>query len=255
VARLYLALAWREKGESGKAIEELLRIDPASEEFRMAMQTLTALYIKEGRVDEGLSTLKSLLAANRGSQEIYLMLAVLYEEKEDFDEAVRMVEAARSLGPDSPEVIYQLGMLYEKKGDTARALSFMEEVLKNEPQHANALNFVGYTLAEQGINLDKAEEMVRKALELKPGEGYIIDSLGWVYFKKGNYRAALEELLKAHEALPEDPTIAEHVADVYVALSDKEKAISFYERARDLEKKDDKRKALEKKIDGLRGGK
>ena len=128
----------------------------------------------------------------------------------------------------------------------------MEEVLKNEPEHANALNFVGYTWADQGINLDRAEQMIKRALELRPGEGFIIDSLGWVYFKKGNYKAALEELLKAQQTLPDDPTIAEHVGDVYAALKEKEKAISFYERAQALEKKEEKRSALEKKIRDLR---
>ena len=71
--------------------------------------------------------------------------------------------------------------------------------------------------AEKGIKLDEAELMIKKALSKKPNDGAIIDSLGWVYYKKGNYQLALAELLKANELVPDDPTIAEHIGDTYIS--------------------------------------
>ena len=107
----------------------------------------------------------------------------------------------------------------------------MKEVLVLQPDHANALNYLAYTYADLGIHLDEAEKLVQKALALKPEDGYITDSLGWVYYKQGRYREALTYLLKAAELVKDDPTILEHVGDAYQKLGQKEKAIEFYRQS------------------------
>jgi len=124
----------------------------------------------------------------------------------------------------------------------------MEDVLEVDPEHANALNFIGYSWADKEINLDKAEEMIKKALEKKPDDGYIIDSLGWVYFKRGEYEKALIEIDKAYQKLPNDPTIAEHLGDVYAILKNYAKAKEHYERSITLEKDNEKKKIIKKKL-------
>ncbi|MBP1731840.1 MAG: hypothetical protein H6Q55_2269, partial [Deltaproteobacteria bacterium] len=138
-----------------------------------------------------------------------------------------------------------------KNKESDKAVEYMEQVLKIEPEHANALNFIGYTWAEKGINLDRAEQMISKALEKKPGDGYIQDSLGWVYYQKGDYQKALEELMKAHNRVPDDPMIAEHIGDVYVKLGDRANAVSFYEKALSLDKKGERKQIVEDKLKGL----
>jgi len=140
-------------------------------------------------------------------------------------------------------------VLYEKSGNSEKAIDAMEEVLKVDPEHANALNFIGYTWADKGMNLERAEEMIRKALSKKPDDGYILDSMGWVYFKKNDYKKALEYIQKASEKLPDDPTITEHLGDIYSALGAKEKAQQFYEMAIKLEKDEIKKKSIEKKLE------
>jgi Tfp pilus assembly protein PilF len=127
----------------------------------------------------------------------------------------------------------------------------MEQVLQLDPDQANALNFIGYTWAEKGINLDKAEEMINKALKIKPGDGYIQDSLGWLYYQKGDYKRAADELMKAQQSAPEDPVIAEHVADAYVKLGDQAQATEFLERALKLDTKGERKQILEEKLKGL----
>ncbi|HOJ43936.1 MAG TPA: tetratricopeptide repeat protein, partial [Syntrophorhabdaceae bacterium] len=89
----------------------------------------------------------------------------------------------------------------------------------------------------------------------KPEDGYIIDSMGWVYYKKGDYGKALIEITRAHEKLPDDPTIAEHLADVYVKLNEVEKAREFYEKAISLEKDETKKKSIKEKLRKLESDK
>ena len=107
----------------------------------------------------------------------------------------------------------------------------MKRVLELDSNHADALNYVGYTYAEQGIKLDQALEMIQKALTLKPNNAYIIDSLGWVYYQKQMYDKALEYLEKAASLAPNDPTIAEHVGDTHLKLKNFKKSIDMYNKA------------------------
>ncbi len=114
-------------------------------------------------------------------------------------------------------------------------------VIEIDPRHADALNYIGYTYAEKGIYLDRALELIERAIKYKPNSGYIIDSLGWVYFRKGQYDRALEELKKAVTLCPEDPTINEHLGDVYFKRQDYGEALKTYKRALSLKNADGER--------------
>ena len=124
----------------------------------------------------------------------------------------------------------------------------MQTVLKLDPDHAEALNFVGYLYADRGIRLDEAERMIKKALTLKPGNGYMIDSLGWVYFRQNRLDEAIRYLKEASEALPEDAAIIEHLGDVYVRTGQIREAVEAYERAIRFNPENE---ALKKKLDDL----
>jgi len=120
-------------------------------------------------------------------------------------------------------------------GNFDRMVTQMKEVLRINPDHADALNYLGYSYADRGIYLEEALRLIQKATALKPNMGYITDSLGWIYFKLGNYERAVTELEKANQLTPDDPTITEHLADSYLKLNRIEKAIEFYERAQILD--------------------
>jgi tetratricopeptide (TPR) repeat protein len=128
----------------------------------------------------------------------------------------------------------------------------MKEVLRLNPNHADALNYLGYSYSERGIHLDEALKLIEKAMTLKPNMGYITDSLGWVYYKLGDYERAVTELEKANQLTPDDSTISEHLADGYLKLNRIEKATEFYEKALKLEPKPDQKERLEKKIKELK---
>jgi tetratricopeptide (TPR) repeat protein len=104
-------------------------------------------------------------------------------------------------------------------------------VLKLDPDHADTLNFIGYMYADRGIHLDEAERMIKKALALKPGNGYMIDSLGWLYFRKNKLEEAIKYLKEASDILPEDPAILDHLGDVYIHKGQIPEALDAYNRA------------------------
>jgi Flp pilus assembly protein TadD len=142
-------------------------------------------------------------------------------------------------------------MIYDKQGDFGKTEAEMKEVIRLNPNHADALNYLGYSFADRGIRLQEALEMIRKAMDLKPNMGYITDSLGWAYYKLGEYEKAAAELEKAGRLTPEDPTITEHLADTYLKLGRTGKALESYERALRLDPKPDQAERLRGKIKDL----
>jgi tetratricopeptide (TPR) repeat protein len=150
--------------------------------------------------------------------------------------------------PNSADLHYRLGMLYEKMGRFDESIREMEEILKQDPDNPEALNFIGYSWADRGIKLDEAETMIKKALSLKPGDGFITDSLGWVYFKKNRIEEAIKYLKEAATILPEDAAITEHLGDAYAKGGKLKDALEQYQKAQKL-KPDTK--GLKEKIDEL----
>lgn len=122
-------------------------------------------------------------------------------------------------------------MIYDKWGRKDDSIAAMKTVIQLEPENANALNYLGYTYADMGTQLDEAERLIRKAVALKPGDGYITDSLAWVYYKRGQYEKALPLLEQAVNLVPDDPIIREHLGDVYAKLGMTEKALKSYRQS------------------------
>jgi Flp pilus assembly protein TadD len=127
-------------------------------------------------------------------------------------------------------------------------------VVAINPKDADALNHLGYTYAEQGIRLEEAEDFIKRALAIKPDNGYITDSLGWVYYQKKEYPRAIELLEKAYHLVPDDPLITEHLGDGYLKANKKEEALRMYQRALELKPNKEQERALNKKIEALKGG-
>ncbi|MBF0525208.1 MAG: tetratricopeptide repeat protein, partial [Deltaproteobacteria bacterium] len=103
-----------------------------------------------------------------------------------------------------------------------------------DQNYSNALNYIGYTYAEQGIKLDEAEQLIKKAASLDPDNGYITDSLGWVYYQKGDLDKAQTQLERAYQLVNDDPTITEHLGDIYLKKGLHKKALEMYKKAVEL---------------------
>ena len=178
-----------------------------------------------------------------------LLLGMAYAQLRDFAPAVQHFEAGHRLQPENPELLFNLAMAQQELGNFETALQHGRRVLELAPDHAAALNFVGYLLADHGIELAASEAMVRKALEQDPENGYYIDSLGWVYYKQGDYERAAAELERAvHFTNERDPVILEHLGDAYAKLGQLSGAYRVYRQSHEL---DPNNRSVEGKIRDL----
>jgi Flp pilus assembly protein TadD len=158
-------------------------------------------------------------------------LAQIFSRTGAHAEAVAVLTEARRAHPRDEELLYTLGSVLERSGATGEALARMRELLEVNPRNAAAMNFIGYTLADRGEQLDEAERLVRRALAIHPDSGAYLDSLGWVQFRRGDALRAAGTLERAVELEPDEPTILEHLGDAYGGASRRDAAASAYRRA------------------------
>lgn len=183
--------------------------------------------------------------------EMNLVLAGFYENTSDLDKAIATVESVRGKEQYSEGHDYYLAALYEKNDQFIKARNIIEAVLSANPNNPHALNFLGYSLLERGIELEKAFSYISKAVELKPEDGYIRDSLGWYYFKTGNLKKAYSEIKKAKELVKDDPVITKHLAMVYKEMKNYAKAKSLYVEALKICKEDSEKAEVIKELEIL----
>jgi len=160
--------------------------------------------------------------------------AEVYQRAGRHAEAIPLLVDLLAGEPDSVELRFRLAAAYERSGKRAEAATAFQELLRRAPDNSMALNYLGYMWAEKGENLPEALRMIRRALELEPGNGAYVDSLGWVYFRMGDFRQAVEHLEKAARLLPSDGTVQEHLGDALRALGRIPEARTAYERALQL---------------------
>jgi tetratricopeptide (TPR) repeat protein len=127
----------------------------------------------------------------------------------------------------------------------------MRKAIELNPKNAAALNYLGYTWAEMGERLEEAEDLIVRALKIAPEDGFFIDSLGWVYYQKGDYARAIEHLERAVEITVDDPTIIEHLGDAYLKASKPDRALPRYRDALKKSKENDQIKRIKEKIQRL----
>ena len=149
-------------------------------------------------------------------------------------------------------VYYYRGMAYERAGHWEKAEPDFLMALKLRPAHPSVLNYLGYSWIDRGLHLDEAVKMVEKAAELRPRDGYIIDSVGWAYYRLGRYKMAVNRLERAVKLKPGDPTIHDHLGDAYWRVGRKLEAGLQWAHARDNKPEPkDLKKILKKLKDGL----
>ena len=176
------------------------------------------------------------------------MLAALHQSEGRDDLSKQVLLQGIEAFPNDEDLLYEYGLMLENDGDHEAALAIMEKIIELKPDHAAALNFVGYSWADTKVNLDLALEYIRRAIALKPENGYIHDSLGWVYYRQGKLEKAIRELEIATRLSPEDPAILDHLGDVYLESGRLRDALRTYKKALKLSKDDEetKKRVLEK---------
>ncbi|HIQ37043.1 MAG TPA: tetratricopeptide repeat protein [Desulfocapsa sulfexigens] len=183
--------------------------------------------------------------------ELYTLLASLYMEQKQLQKGYDILDIALVKYPDNAKIYFEYGILLEQDSLQQQAITHMKKVLELEPDHAEALNYLGYTWAENNVNLEKALEYIQKSMQLKPGSGYIQDSLGWVYFRMGKLDLAIKEILAALQLEPNDPSIHEHLGEIYLKLGNKTKAKEAFKKAEHLFSTLKHKVRIREKIDAL----
>jgi len=163
-----------------------------------------------------------------------LAAADAYGRLKQYNAAVKIARAASEKFPESTDALFRLGSSLERGGDPAQAEKVFLQLLEQRPNDAATLNYLGYMWADQGVQLERAKEMLEKAVAREPRNAAFLDSLGWAYFRMGQLPDADRNLREAYRREPSDPTIEEHIGDLEARQGNVEGAIRHWEKALDL---------------------
>ncbi|WP_417693787.1 tetratricopeptide repeat protein [Roseibium sp.] len=251
-----LANQYERRGQPARAIEALKRVPDGSPLKRQAEIQIGLNFNHMDKVDEARAHLSALIAANPNDIDPMMSLGnilrahKLYEASEQaYDQAIGTLS---SISQNDWSLFYFRGICRERLDKWDAAEADFRKALELFPEQPHVLNYLGYSLVDKGMKLDEALNMIETAAKLRPKDGYIIDSLGWVYYKLGRYEDAVEELERAVAVTPADPVINDHLGDAYWKVDRKLEARFQWSHARDLDPEPDELpKILEKIANGL----
>lgn len=245
--RYYLGAVYEEINRPELAVQHYKKIPPNSTYFGEAV-VHTAHMLKTARnLDGAIETVEKALQAQDDLPQLYAYYATLLDEKKAYSKAEKMLASAVEKYPTNTQLRFFLGTMEDRLGNTKQTISQMNKVLDQDKDHVQALNYLAYTYAELGKNLEEATRLATHALELQPNDGYILDTIGWIHFKKGEIEDAIRYLEAAHKAKSDEAIIAEHLGDAYLRHQMWQKAQKMYNRAAELEQDlDHNRKIMEK---------
>lgn len=229
----YLGVLYEEAGRLNDALTMFEKVPPKSGLYKDARLRLAYNYKQAGDIKRSKGILHEAVRKSPKTPEFYQYLSGMLEAEKDYEGAIKVLERAVRVFPDNYKVYYAIGVLYDKMDDTESAIEWMRKVLTVDPKNASAMNYIGYMLTESGRDLDEAERLLQEAAHLKPEDGYIIDSLGWLYFKKGDLTRAIALLKKALGLMPNEPTILKHIGQFYLERGDTKEAMKYFRRALD----------------------
>ncbi|EPR37575.1 Tetratricopeptide repeat-containing protein [Desulfovibrio sp. X2] len=246
----YLALLSYENGKNPqKALDYLDKIPADNELAGQAMGFKARMLVLLGKSDEAMRLVRQGKRDYPEIKDFWDIQAMILEDRGQLDEAKAVIDQALSQWPGDAGLLYHLGLLQQRMGKPDAAIATMERIIADDPTNADALNFVGYLLADQDRDLERALVLVKEALDQKPGSGYIVDSLAWVYFHMGKLPEAFDSIKQAVELTPGDPTIWEHYGDIAAAMGKRAEARKAYRKSLDLGH--DKPETIRQKLDKL----
>lgn len=226
---------------------------PEASVLRTTADIQTAQLLQNiGKAGESRKYLEQIVAAHPSDEDALMALGNSQRDAKKFaDAAATYTRAiAASKKPEKVEwpLYYFRGIAYEREKDWAKAVADFKKALVLYPDQPLVLNYLGYSWVDRGENLDEAFKMLHKAVEARPSDGYIVDSLGWGYYKLGKYDEAVKELERAIDLKPGDPTINDHLGDAYWRVGRKLEAHFQWNHARDLGPDADEKKTILDKI-------
>ena len=225
---------WRDAKEWQKATDaaqESVQKLPGSRDLKMV---LAAQQADMGEADKALREVRAMLKGDSDDRVVYITLAQMYTRLRRFSDAEQSLDKAEALSskPEDKEYVWFLrGSNFEREKRYSEAEEQFKKVLASDPEHASALNYLGYMLADQNLKLEEALGYIKRAVDLDPANGAYLDSLGWAYFRLGKYELAEDNLLKASQKINSDPTVLDHLGDLYQKTGRLKLAATNWERA------------------------
>ena len=227
-SRLYLGQILSEQGAFDEALDLLREIASADLYFDVQMR-IGFVLADADRIDEALEHLADVTPKSQDEQvRIYLAREQVLRDSGQPEQALELLSAALIDIPDHPDLLYARGLVTAIMDRVAEHEQDMRRLIEIDPENAHAYNALGYTLADKTDRLAEALELIEKALVLLPGDPFILDSLGWVHYRRGDLDLALEYLQLAMDQRP-DAEIAAHLGEVLWQLGDKEQAIAAWQ--------------------------
>ena len=211
----YMAAVYEEQNKFESAISHLKKVNTDSKLFEDANLHAAGLYRKLLMKEQSVQLLEGAVKRSPENAGFYLVLASIYEEDHDLKRASQSLESGLKVFPDHEKMRYFHGAMLDKLGKQDEAVAEMEIILKKNPEHAEAMNFIAYSWTSQGVHLKDAEEMLKKALRISPNSPFILDSMGWNQFMMGKTADALVFLEKAAALKSDEQAILEHLVEVY----------------------------------------
>ncbi len=204
------------------------------------------------RADEAKASLEKLIAANPKDLEAIMALGNIQRGRKQFAECAEVYsKGIDTITKDEKAnwvIYYFRGICFERSKQWPKAEADLKKALELFPDQPHVLNYLGYSWVDQGMNLDEGMRMIKRAVEQRADDGYIVDSLGWAYYRLGNYEDAVKHLERAIELKPEDPTINDHLGDAYWRVGRVLEARFQWSHARDLKPEPEELVKIEAKL-------
>jgi tetratricopeptide (TPR) repeat protein len=251
-AALLIGDMMAEQANFAAAIEAYQAVDAGSPlSFLADLRRARALHDME-RKDDAFELLERLAASEPERIDALVQLGDMLRQDDRFEESERAYSRAIArIGEPGPEhwtLFYARGITYERTKRWPQAEKDFLYALELEPEQPFVLNYLGYSWVDMGMHLDRAKGMLHRAVELRPDDGFIVDSLGWVHYRLGDYDAAVEQLERAVELEPGDPVINDHLGDAYWRVGRQREARYQWRRALTLEPEEDTVAEIEEKL-------
>ncbi|MGZ3769242.1 MAG: tetratricopeptide repeat protein [Bdellovibrio sp.] len=241
--RFYLAAVYEETQKSEKAVKEYRKIPVTSSYYAESVVHAAYLLKNIGKLDEALEVASQGIKNRNDQPQIFAMYASLLDEKGNYAAAAKILEDGLKKFPENAQLRFYFGTINDRLGHKDVVVSEMQKVLELDPNHVQSMNYLAFTWAEMGARLPEAEKLARRALELEPKDGYVLDTLGWILYKQSKFSESIKFLEAAQANQANVSIIAEHLGDAYYKQSMVDKAKNMYKKAADLET--DKKKAEE----------
>ena len=222
-ARLYLGQIAEERKRWDEALKWYDQVS-AGEQYLSARMRMAHVLSAQGKPDEARKCLQDTAATSLAERsQLLIAEAQVLREARRNEEAYGVLAEGLARHPDQPELLYEAALAAEKIGKMDIVERDLRRLIEIKPDHAHAYNALGYSFADRNERLDEAQQLIDKALQLAPEDPFILDSKGWVLFRRGDANSALDVLKKAF-SLRADPEIAGHIGEVLWALGRKDEA-------------------------------